>query len=93
MASVEREPIMGSGVEPPAGSMGTAPGQGVGRGPSPLKLKTFYSKCQIQHIRSITLYALYKFMTYLFLAFGCPTEAANLPHSPYLENSLNPRYM
>jgi len=25
------------------------------------------------------------------LAFGCPTEAANLPHSPYFANSLNPR--
>jgi len=27
------------------------------------------------------------------LAFGCPTEAANLPHSPYFANSLNPRYL
>ena len=26
------------------------------------------------------------------LAFGCPTEAANLPHSPYFANSLNHRY-
>jgi len=27
------------------------------------------------------------------LAFGCPTEAANLPHSPYFSNSLNSRYL
>jgi len=27
------------------------------------------------------------------LAFGCPTEAANLPHSPYFANSLNPSYL
>ena len=27
------------------------------------------------------------------LAFGCPTEAANLPHSPYFANSLNPKYL
>ena len=27
------------------------------------------------------------------LAFRCPTEAANLPHSPYFANSLNPRYL
>jgi len=25
--------------------------------------------------------------------FGCPTEAANLPHFPYFPNSLNPRYL
>jgi len=29
MASAEREPIWGSGAEPPAGSRGRAPGQGV----------------------------------------------------------------
>ena len=29
MASVESEPITGSGAEPPAGSRGRAPGQGV----------------------------------------------------------------
>ena len=28
MASSEREPIMGCGAEPPAGSRGRAPGQG-----------------------------------------------------------------
>ena len=27
------------------------------------------------------------------LAFKCPTKAANLPHSPYFANSLNPRYL
>jgi len=27
------------------------------------------------------------------LAFGCPTEPVNLPHSPYFANSLNPRYL
>jgi len=27
------------------------------------------------------------------LAFGCPTEAANLPHSPHFANSLNSRYL
>ena len=27
------------------------------------------------------------------LAFGCPTEAANLPNSPYFANSLNSRYL
>ena len=27
------------------------------------------------------------------LAFGCSAEAANLPHSPYFANSLNPRYL
>jgi len=27
------------------------------------------------------------------LAFGCPTEAANLPHSSYFANSLNPRHL
>jgi hypothetical protein len=36
---VEREPITGSGAEPPAGSRGGAPG-GV-RGRNPLKLKNF----------------------------------------------------
>ena len=34
MASAEREPIMGSGAEPPAGFRGRAPGQGV-RGAKP----------------------------------------------------------
>ena len=34
MASVEHEPITGSGAEPPAWSRGRAPGQGV-RGRSP----------------------------------------------------------
>ena len=33
----EREPITGYGAEPPAGSRGRAPGQGL----SPLKLTTF----------------------------------------------------
>jgi len=27
------------------------------------------------------------------LALGCPTETANLPHSPYFANTLNPRYL
>jgi len=27
------------------------------------------------------------------LVFGCPMEAAKLPHSPYFANSLNPRYL
>jgi len=26
-------------------------------------------------------------------ALGCPMEAANMPHSPYFANSLNPRYL
>ena len=34
MASAERQPIRGSGAEPPAGSRGRAPGQGV-RGAKP----------------------------------------------------------
>jgi len=40
MASAEREPIRGSGAEPPAGSRGRAPGQGV-RGRSPRKAERF----------------------------------------------------
>jgi len=27
------------------------------------------------------------------LVFGCPTEAANMPHYQYFANSLNPRYL
>ena len=38
LASTEQEPITGSGAEPPAGSRGRAPGQGV-TGQRPLKLK------------------------------------------------------
>jgi len=40
MASAEREPIMGSGAEPPAGFRGRAPGQGV-RGRSPPEAERF----------------------------------------------------
>jgi len=40
MASDERQAITGLGAEPPVGSRGRAPGQGV-RGQSPLMLKAF----------------------------------------------------
>ena len=47
MASAEHEPITGVwaglGAEPPAGSRGRAPGQGVEGGEAPLKLKAFWS--------------------------------------------------
>jgi len=41
MASVECDPIAGSGAEPPAGSRGKAPGQEVRGGEAALKLKAF----------------------------------------------------
>ena len=40
MVSAEREPIKGSGAEPPAGSRGRAPGQG-GKGAKPPEAERF----------------------------------------------------